>query len=387
MPRLGIVTTQTVRHHSSFSRSGSCGLVKWCYTVAQIISLPYLSGDADGIVITNDATHVRELCDDELPQLHIRAFEPHLAQLVTSWSKLVNYTQAMPWTRWLSYAAMFKWQCFKLVEYAVIIFTDVDVDFFLSTSGMPPPIASARGRQLQKTLTDDLNLFVNNGSLELLASSDVHSPINTGVMVLKPSEVVYERGLRVLQRARFDRALGFDMIGRPQHALSHLKQSEYWPYLERTRMLTQNDWNFVGGHACQGLFVHVFLAMSRRTALTFAYPKLFLKASERRRRHSGFVKLMHFAGGLKPWRAGALATCPPFFAFIRNIMPSCCSPSQRNVSIRAHCWGMLIDKQRCLRPGLDTKECLRCRTHHMRYTGRSCAAPVHRCDGEVYYLL
>ena len=72
------------------------------------------------------------------------------------------------------------------------------------------------------------------------------------VMLLKPSRWTYARGTSVLRRMQFDRALGFDFVGRPSNAL----QLDALPpamsdVISRTRMVQQDDWNFVGGHACQ----------------------------------------------------------------------------------------------------------------------------------------
>ena len=170
----------------------------------------------------------------------------------------------------LAVAALFKWQLFKHTEYDAIFFTDVDVDLYPAFGGLPPNLArgtrrgpSRAARELIAAWTRGLLAFVGSGS-SLVASADYHSPINTGVMLLRPSERMYQLGLRVLRRNDFDPTLGFDRAGRPSEALAALRAHatpQLWREVAATRMLWQDRWTFVGGHACQGLFVHVFLVL------------------------------------------------------------------------------------------------------------------------------
>ena len=148
----------------------------------------------------------------------------------------------------------------------------------------------------------------------LVASADYHSPINTGVMLLRPSERMYQLGLRVLRRNDFDPTLGFDRAGRPSEALAALRAHatpQLWREVAATRMLWQDRWTFVGGHACQGLFVHVFLVLPwsgkaltadaadvgngperpRQAPLWFHYPR---NISERREDGLGTHHVHHF---------------------------------------------------------------------------------------------
>lgn len=164
-------------------------------------------------------------------------------------------------------AALYKWQLFAHTEFDAIFFTDVDVDLFPVFGGLAPNgrgiSSSNAGRQLAAAWTRGLSAFVRSAA-HLIASADYHSPINTGVMLLRPSEVIYGLGLRVLARNAFDPTLGFDRAGRPSDVLRGLRSHaspQLWREVLATRMLWQDRWTFVGGHACQGLFVYVFLIL------------------------------------------------------------------------------------------------------------------------------
>ena len=190
--------------------------------------------------------------------------------------------------------------------------------------------------------------------LQLVTAPDFHSPINTAVMLLKPSLSIFERGLAVLTRARFDRVRGFDLIGRPRDVLAHLNTTALWTEVSRTRMVVHNDWNFVGGHACQGLFVYLFLIELGRDPgrLPMRFPHGY---AARRQLHLGTLRAHHFRGHHKPWRAGA--RCPDYFRFLEHAS----APNQT----QSACWRMLWEKRRCLEPKLSSAACMQCRAKRL----------------------
>ena len=209
---------------------------------------------------------------------------------------------------------------------------------------------------------------------QLIASADVHSPINTGAMLLKPGMNVFEAGVRVLRRNRYDRLLGFDLIGRPQTALSHLHTVPVWPEINRTRMLQNNDWTFVGGHACQGLFVYLFLVQSDSKLSTFKFPA---NRTMRKKAHLSTMKVHHFASGAKPWRGSA--RCMQYFDFMDQ--PSHTTNSDRD----AFCWPLFEQKRRCMMPNLNHTACMECRRLNIAHT---CGKRTYtRCDGTGVLVL
>ena len=50
----------------------------------------------------------------------------------------------------------------------------------------------------------------------LVARADFHSPINLGVVWLKPSKATHDLGMRVLEAGTFDPQLGWERVGSPR---------------------------------------------------------------------------------------------------------------------------------------------------------------------------
>ena len=350
MPLLGLATVQVIDGASEQSLQGSCGLAKWCFSMLRLAAHSHLAGNADVLVLTNEEATVRSLCVrlPSQPPLRVLPLDLSLQAAIDGWSRVLNYSRTI-WTRQLSLHAMYKLQVFRLTEYQAVLFTDADVNFFGDTAGIPPASTSRAGRSINLALTAGLSSFLSSQQM-LTASADFHSPINTAVMLLKPSLSIFARGLAVLERARFDRLRGFDLIGRPRDVLAHLNTTILWAEVSRTRMVDHNDWNFVGGHGCQGLFVYLFLIELVRDPhqLPVGFP---LGYAARRKQHLGTLRVHHFRGHHKPWRAGA--RCPDYFRFLEH--------STAHNQTQSHCWRMLWEKRRCLEPRLSSAACTQCR--------------------------
>ena len=345
---LGVATVQDINHGFESSRMGSCGLVKWCYSMAHFVS--YLQDRAELVVLTNDAATVKELCMQ--PRLRVVPLDRTLGPLIINWTLMLNYSRYI-WVRQLSLRALYKLQLFSMTEYRSILFTDVDVDPFLLTGGRPPAASSRAGQELELVWNVALSRFLNS-KVNLVASLDRSSPINTGVMLLKPSMRIYLDGVGVLQRRNFDPFLGFDGAGRPRDALAHLQSTSEWHRINSTHMLTVNDWNFVGGHACQGLFVHLFLVRSDATMSRFEFPK---NRTFRRAQGLGTMRMHHFTAGTKPWRVRV--RCPSYFDFLaQDDVPK---GNQTLGATAGFCWRHLRKKRDCLMRGLSKKACRECR--------------------------
>eukprot|EP00900_Chrysochromulina_parva_P008527 jgi/Chrpa1/17676/Chrysochromulina_OHIO_Genome00025986-RA len=204
------------------------------------------------------------------------------------------------------------------------------------------------GRDIEQAWTKSFTIFLNS-TVRLLASADQHSPINTGVMLLKPSLSIFEQAVRVLRRRRFDPLLGFDWVGRPRDALRHLRVMEEWDIINRTTMMRENDWNFVGGHACQGLFVYLFLVRSEVHSPVFAFPK---NRTFRHEHNLGAMRARHFNAGHKPWKANV--RCPTYFKFLEH--------ADVDAGQEDHfCWQLFRRKNRCLQERLNRATCAECR--------------------------
>lgn len=225
----------------------SCGLTKWCLNAAAFRrSLPQPE-HAHVIVLTDDEAFAREECGSTMPR--ILGFDAILSQAIRAWAKRtgrrrsdVNLADAR-----FAAATLRKWQLVSLIEYRVIFVTDQDVDIFFD-HGPPPgraPLSWARG------YAD----FVQS-SAQLLGAADAQIPVNTGVMLLKPSLRAYEMGLLALLTRRFSAMRGWNATGSP---IALLRRDAQLRFAE-TKLVKENTWDVVCGNADQGLFTYVFLA-------------------------------------------------------------------------------------------------------------------------------
>lgn len=371
---LGLAAMQNIDNRSSASQMGSCGLVKWCYSMSHLASLPYLINTTELLVITNDEITSRSLCVPAVAvRLRVLPLDRALEPLINGWAAMLNYS-AYIWPRQLSLRALYKLQLFRLTEYHAILFTDVDVDPFLLSAGKPPSFTSSAARDMERAWTVAFKALLES-PVRLVASSDIASPINTAVMVLKPNLSIFEEGMEILRRRRFNPQLGFDFVGRPRDALAHLHKTPEWIRIERTRMLQDNDWNFIGGHACQGLFVYLFLVRGDGEPLRyFAYPK---SRALRLQQGLGTMRVRHFNSGTKPWRPPV--KCSRYLEFMLHAdgLPSYLPGA-------AYCWDLLHQKQTCLQKRLNRAGCAACRK--MKYA-TLCSGKPEMCRGTDVLVL
>ena len=117
-----MATTQAIDNRSSSSITGSCGLLKWCYSVARLVSLPFMQEHTEGLVLTNWPGYVRSLCNLS-PRPRVAPFDRTLAEAVSGWAAMLNYTRRK-WHRQVSLSALFKWQLLMHTEYRAVVFTD-----------------------------------------------------------------------------------------------------------------------------------------------------------------------------------------------------------------------------------------------------------------------
>ena len=375
---LGLAAIQDIDNRSTSSRAGSCGLIKWCYSMSHLALAPYLVGRAELVVLTNDENNVRSLCASAATRLlNVLPLDETLERLIRNWTLMLNYS-TFQWTRQVSVHALYKLQLFRLTQYRAILFTDVDVDLFLGSSGRPPSSLHGRlrnkkmGRDIEQAWTKSFTIFLNS-TVRLLASADQHSPINTGVMLLKPSLSIFEQAVRVLRRRRFDPLLGFDWVGRPRDALRHLRVMKEWDIINRTTMMRENDWNFVGGHACQGLFVYLFLVPSEVHSPVFAFPK---NRTFRHEHNLGAMRARHFNAGHKPWKGNV--RCPTYFKFLEH--------ADVDAGQEDHfCWQLFRRKNRCLQERLNRATCAECRFNFNLVS--SCTGKPEKCSGTDVMVL
>ena len=339
---LGIATTFSFPSTGSDSSSvsASCGLVKWCFSASQLVQLPYPEGGSEAVVVTNSGEpYIASLCRTH-PLPRVVPIDPRLAAAVDRWELQVRNSTGARGSRTrgglftIATTALAKWQLLTLTEYRAIFMVDLDVDMFLQSAGRPPA-DPRRAPGLRHTLVERYQQFLRSQTT-LVASADYHSPINTGVMMLKPSTSTYERGLHTLEMGSFDFINGFDEVGPPQQAFPwHKMTLNQSLVFNESRMVKRNSWNFVGSAGDQGLFVYEFLI--RQGAAAFEYSG---RGAFGNKAAAPSWMLNHFYSSFKPWRV--TMRCAKYFDFLRE-------PTFVGVE-GTQCHDILMAKASCLRP-------------------------------------
>ena len=351
---LGIATAFSFSTNSSSSVSASCGLVKWCFSASQLVQLPYPEGGSEAVVVTNSGEpYIASLCRTHPPP-RVVSLDPRLAAAMDRWALVVrNSTGAKGGLFTISTTALAKWQLLALTEYRAIFMVDLDVDMFLQSAGRPPA-DPRRVPAFRRTLVEGYQSFLRS-TATLVASSDWHSPINTGVMMLKPSTSTYERGLQTLEVGSFDFWNGFNAVGPPQQAFPWFKMTQNKSLaINGSQMARRNSWNFVGSSGDQGLFVYEFLIRQGAAAFEYSGRGNFGEDVNLRAPASSSWMLDHFYSGYKPWRL--TMRCARYFDFLRE-------PAFVGVE-GTQCHAILTAKASCLRPVKEMsveacKECAR----------------------------
>ena len=237
------------RSRHSMMRS-ACGITKWCVNAATLRST--LPGHSEVVILTNDGKFAMEECGTARPR--VIAFDANLSGSIDGWAHRNGHTWksaeralhlASPK---FSAATLRKWQFVRLIEYRVIFATDPDVDLFFGAS-------PARVAMLSHAWAQGVSAF-GRSAVQLVGTGDGQIPVNTGVMLLKPSLEAYQIGLLALRSGRFSSSRGWDEAGSPQQLLPEQARSDFG----YTRLVRENTWDVVCGNADQGLFTYVFLA-------------------------------------------------------------------------------------------------------------------------------
>jgi len=392
------------QYFTSNSSTVGCGMVKWCYSAAALSRLPALVGRSEVVVWTNDAPRVLRECT---PTPRIRRFGPQLRIDVAAWRSLRNATpRSKKYLKSLDFAAatLFKWEVFRHVEYEAVLLTDTDVDFFLESRGRPPAAGTLAAAVLDHAWSTLFGQFLR-GAEQLVATGDSHVPINTAVMLLKPSRRVYDVGCRALRSRVWSAALGFNETGAPRDVLpleaaaaaaatagggggggvggvgggghgsggaagdcggvvggggraggaasgsgggGAAGGGRVHHRVLKTRMWNANTWEVITGDGDQGLLVHVFLVVLGGATFRFASP-LNRRAPAASART---FTVQHFFWGHKPWRSKT--RCSLYFDFLRP-------PTDFVAPAGSRCLEQLHAKRRCLEPNLTRAACDRCR--------------------------
>ena len=323
----------TVRHVSSRVQRGhldlaACGFTKWCLSAHRLVEL--LGGNAEVVVATTNESFVASECWHSSPR--VVRFDERLWRAARRWvtsADLRGSRNLRP--AFTSAVQLMKWQFVGLVEYEVIFVSDNDVDFFFTPSAMAAHRAN---------WGFTLHRFRHSRS-RLLGTADFASPFNAAAFLLRPSLALYESGAATLLTARFNVTHGFNLSGPPVRLL-HPLDARRFRIVDAVR---SNHWDFVGGHADQGLFTYIFLMRevpryNRSThlglyELTRHCP--FLTPACTRSPSICPIPVTHFWGAAKPWEG---LRCPRYFQQFADLNASLEATSQETPA-RTHCFAHL----------------------------------------------
>jgi hypothetical protein len=250
------ITTLVFGHNPSLE----CRLKMWCHAANQT-NLDVFGGNASIVLLSN----VLRNCDGV--NAVIVNHDHELKKLSNRFAETHKTDGAMSLTMERQARFLMKWQLFRLVEYDRVIYWDSDIDAYY-----PQPVH----RKLHKTM----NHVVYMPPGIMYAHSDHESPINGGVLIVRPDIHLYRDGLAVLERNVFNVTHGFDLAGRP---MASMNASDVMK-LSHTACIRNNDWHFVTSDSDQGLFSYMTYV---RNALRVEPPMFFNGA--------------HFWGGAKPF--------------------------------------------------------------------------------------
>lgn len=139
---------------------------------------------------------------------------------------------------------LYKWECMGLVRSRLVVFLDLDIDIIPSLAWEPRGSTLATwGGEWQQLL-----ICAAARGEHLLSFPDFSSPVNAGLMLLRPNTTLYREGLRVLLRSAkraFKHTSGWEEVGRPSAVLS--SSDDAWRRRAgHMSALDKDDWGFVG---------------------------------------------------------------------------------------------------------------------------------------------
>ena len=273
-----------------------CALVQWCERASLLAwTLRRFNGWRVRLVVIASKPSASQADATAIvpdPRDCARAtFLPPDADLVAAISSCKRSKAHTGTDEWEKRGAMFwvglyKWMLMSRTEDDYIIMSDIDVDLFAERAAKSSPEAVARVWATQTAPGG------HKDWVHAVANADYSSPLNMGILVLRPSGILYEDGLRVLRACAWNKTHGWQLAGpprslglRPMHpdgteVVADVKSK---PHLVSKR----TDWRFFGASGDQGFYWYMLYIRHR----VGAYFKL--SASPHR--------VLHWWGNNKPW--------------------------------------------------------------------------------------
>ena len=111
-----------------------------------------------------------------------------------------------------------RWQFVGMTQFDAVLFLDHDTD--MMPRDVRPELLRARWQQMLPLFLMSRGKLRVDGNksagLRMLASADACSPVNTGVMLIKPARWLYRDGVSVLSACTVNQTHGWGLVGKPR---------------------------------------------------------------------------------------------------------------------------------------------------------------------------
>ena len=142
-----------------------------------------------------------------------------------------------------------KWAVFGLVRYDAVVFADADLELL--------PLAEHGAAWAAAAWRHALLGLLRAPHARLLSDPDARSPLNAGLLLVRPSTQLYEEGLAALRRCRYNRSHGWDLVGAPGSLGIVPTRLGGAPAQLAASDARLRDWRFVAADQDQGLIFYM----------------------------------------------------------------------------------------------------------------------------------
>ena len=249
------------------------GFVQWCQNAARLEAALPPHWKLSQLLLSSDARLAPMLARRAgCAALQHVPVSTELRTLATSCVDKLQYWKPL----FFQAVNLYKWQLLNMDTYDALVFADVDLELVPAAEHDPAWV----GAVWRRAITG----LMRHPQLNLVADPDVYSPLNGGLMLVKPSPALYRDGLRVLRACRFNASAGWELVGtRPREVTGYSST-----FLDKTRA-----WDFGGAGTEQG-FIFYMLWLRHRVGAYGSRDRRILPLSR------------HWWSGSKPW-----ARCDP----------------------------------------------------------------------------
>lgn len=329
--KLALVTVATNAPRLKFGYSVKCALLQWCQSARRLQRVLPASWRVRRLVIGSlkEASWLNSSAGCQLQLIEperelLDAAQACATRLATSSRAFIAAEGRV--SGYVHDSTMFKQlnnlklHLLALAAYDVVCFADADVELMPYAEGS----VAATSRAWVRVITN----LLQDASVALLGNPDGQSPLNTGVMLLKPNATLFADGVGVLRRCQFNRTHGWDHVGRPSSlrvepmllrahvgaanvgTVGAMRLHEARRWLQRTKAYRHDFWDFTSADCDQGLFFYLLFVRHRVGAFGAhrGGPARRMPSTDDRGAAGGprmppaRVMTRHWWASFKPWR-------------------------------------------------------------------------------------